>query len=179
MKMQTIFKLLIVLLIVSSCSSDDNGDSVFVLNSENFSGNYRMNSFNEVAHDVYIVNGNETNVKTTLVGDSFEGSYMFNDDGTFIMNAQYNVNETIVEDNNPPQVDDYLQEDNYSGTYTINAANETISLTFIMGEFEDTSTYDIVDFTSNSFKILYTDENNNPADGNTYVLEGEIGLVRL
>lgn len=167
-----------LLLFITSCKKDDDGNTEFSLTSENFAGTYRVSSFNEVTHDVDIDNGVETNTTTTLVGDSFLGTYVFNADGTFVMDAQYNITETVVVENDPPVVDTYTITDDFSGTYSVNAANETLTITYVYNGFEDTSTYNIENFSETQVKITYLDINDNPANGNTYELSGEINLVR-
>lgn len=176
-----IAKLLLVTLLVvcfTSCNKDDNGNSEFSLTMENFSGTYKISSFNERVLDVDIDNGTETNTITTLVGDSFQGTYVFNTDGTYVMDAQYNITETVVVENNPPVVDNYTVSDDLTGTYTINTSDNSLTITYMNGGFVETSTFMIENFSSTGVNLTYIDINDDPSNGNTYDLRGEIGLIR-
>ena len=141
---------LFTLLVVSftNCNKDDNENSEFLLTMENFSATYKISSFNERILDIDINNGTETNTTTTLVGDSFQGTYVFNADGTYVMDAQYNITETVVVENNPPIVDNYTVSDDFTGTYTINTSDSSITITYINGGFTETSTFTIENFSS-------------------------------
>ncbi|HET8803714.1 MAG TPA: hypothetical protein VFM72_03985 [Aequorivita sp.] len=145
---------------------------------ENFSATYKISSFNERILDVDIDNGTETNTTTTLVGDSFQGTYVFNSDGTYVMDAQYNITETVVVENNPPVVDNYTVNDDYTGTYSINTSDDSITITYMDGGFTETTSFMIENFSSTGVTLKYIDIDDNTGDGNTYDLRGEIGLDR-
>jgi len=178
MKIAKLFFITILVIGFTSCNKDDDGNSDFSLTMENFSGTYKISSFNERILDVDIDNGIETNTTTTLVGDSFQGTYVFNSDGTYVMDAQYNITETVVVENNPPVVDNYTVSDDFTGTYTINTSDSSITITYVNGGFTETTTFMIENFSSTGVNLTYIDINDDPADGNTYDLRGEIGLVR-
>jgi len=178
--MKIVKLLLFTILAVSftSCNKDDNGNSEFSLTMENFSATYKISSFNEIILDVDIDNGIETNTTTTLVGDSFQGTYVFNSDGSYVMDAQYDITETVVVENDPPIVDNYTVNDDLTGTYTINTSDNSITITYMNGGFTETTTFGIENFSSTGVNLTYIDIDTNPADGNTYDLRGEIKLVR-
>ncbi len=169
-----LFVVTLALVVVSCKKDDDGGEETFLLNNENLAGTYVMNSYIENVDEVYLINGVPIDSNTNVVGDTFQGSFVFEANGDFSIDVQYRITETITVAGETPLIDTEIIIENYSGTYTLNASAETITLTYIRNGFTENDTYDVTAFSQTQFGMGYTDINNNPTTGESYELTGEI-----
>ncbi|GAB5398513.1 MAG: hypothetical protein Aureis2KO_00980 [Aureisphaera sp.] len=168
-----------IVLAVTSCKKDDDGgDDTFLLNSENLAGTYVMNSYIENIDETYVINGVPIDSNTNIVGDTFQGTTTFDADGNFTIDVQYRITETITVAGETPLIDTEIIIENYSGTYTLNATAETITLTFVINGFTENEMYDVTAFSRTQFGIGYADIANNQTTGESYELVGEIMFDR-
>ncbi|MEZ4778224.1 MAG: hypothetical protein R2786_02445 [Flavobacteriaceae bacterium] len=170
--------LAVMVLTVTSCKKDDDGNGEFSLNLENFAGTYKITSYSEVINDHDIDGTTVINTTTTSVGSDFVGTLVFNANGTYVMDVEFTLDETVVVDNGTPVNDVYYDFIDFSGNYTIDVANETLTINYIYDGVPEMLTYDIVNFNETSATIKFEDINDNPSNGNTYEYVTTITFVR-
>ncbi|MDC8002540.1 hypothetical protein POV27_00625 [Aureisphaera galaxeae] len=175
MNIKKLLLLLTLALTVVSCKKDDDGgDDTFLLNRENLAATYIMNSYIENVDETYVINGVPIDSNTNTVGDTFQGTTTFDADGNFTIDVQYRITETITVAGEAPLINTAIIIENYSGTYTLNATAETITLNYVRDGFNESDTYDVTAFSRTAFGIGYTDINSNSTTGESYELTGEI-----
>ena len=167
------FKLILVLAIsimAFSCGSDDdNTPAGPTLTNELLAGTYNLNFFNTTDVVVTTVPGGTVTTTITEVGDTFGGSNVtFNANGPFTSSFQFRITETTTLQGNDPVVETYIISDSNSGSYTVNDANQTIT---IDGELNDVTLFNATDL-----RLQY---NENGVDGDeSYTYTEELRFTR-
>jgi|GEM_PF-4140086 len=110
----------------------------------------------------------------TIVGDTFQTTVEFQEDGTYIINGQYRVVTTINLTGTPVETSEILSFDNEMGTYTSNANTETITFTGTDGV---DGTWNVVTFNQGQLIITST-TTETTTDGADVTLDSEIRLMR-
>ena len=139
---------LLVLLVATTfigCKSDDDNNS-FLLNAENIAGTYGISLLESSTNTTAEIAGIPVTATATVVGDTFQVDVTFNADGTYVAEGQYRITTTVTADGMTETDTEIIVLDE-TGSYTVNANNETISF--------DAST----DFPSGVFNVTTFTEN--------------------
>ena len=169
MKLLKNLVVLVMIFSLNACSSDE--DSVpYELNNTNLSaGSFDLTYFNSYTTATVDINGLEIISEFSATGETFQFTITFFEDGTYIADGQYVVNETTTVAGQITEQDTYIvDEDNEQGTYVAN--NDAMQLVI------DDDVFDIILFNANELRIslnnIYTEE------GVDFLQTGEIRMVR-
>ena len=169
MKLLKNLVVLVMIFSLNACSSDEDSDQ-YELNNTNLSaGSYDLTYYNSYTTATVDINGLEIISEFSATGETFQFTINFFEDGTYIADGQYVVNETVTVSGQITEQDTYIEDvDNEQGTYVAN--NDAMQL--IM----DDDVFDVILFNANELRIslnnMYTEE------GVDYSETGEIRLVR-
>jgi len=169
MKLLKNLVVLVMIFSLSACSSDEDSDQ-YELNNTNLSaGSFDINylSFDDI--ETVNVNGLDIVTEISGTGETFQFTITFFEDGTYISDGQYVVNETTTVAGQITEQDTYIEDvDNEQGTYVAN--NDAMQLVI------DDDVFDVILFNANELRIslnnMYTEE------GVDFLQTGEIRLVR-
>lgn len=169
MKLLKNLVVLVMIFSLNACSSDE--DSVpYELNNTNLSaGSFDLTYFNSYTTATVDINGLEIISEFSATGETFQYTITFFEDGTYIADGQYVVNQTTTVAGQITEQDTYIvDEDNEQGTYVAN--NDAMQLVI------DDDVFDIILFNANELRIslnnIYTEE------GVDFLQTGEIRMVR-
>ena len=169
MKLLKNLVVLVMIFSLSACSSDEDSDQ-YELNNTNLSaGSYDLTYFNSYTTATVDINGLEIISEFSATGETFQFTINFFEDGTYIADGQYVVNETTTVAGQITEQDTYIEDvDNEQGTYVAN--NDAMQLVI------DDDVFDVILFNANELRIslnnMYTEE------GVDFLQTGEIRLVR-
>ena len=169
MKLLKFLVVLVMIFSLNACSSDEDSDQ-YVLNNTNLSaGSYDLTYFNSYTTATVDINGLEIISEFSATGETFQYTITFFEDGTYIADGQYVVNETTTVAGQITEQDTYIvDDDNEQGTYVAN--NDAMQLVM------DDDVFDVILFNANELRIslnnMYTEE------GVDFLQTGEIRLVR-
>ena len=169
MKLLKNLVVLVMIFSLNACSSDEDSDQ-YELNNTNLSaGSYDLTYFNSYTTATVDINGLEIISEFSATGETFQYTITFFEDGTYIADGQYVVNETTTVAGQITEQDTYIvDEDNEQGTYVAN--NDAMQL--IMND----DVFDVILFNANELRIslnnMYTEE------GVDFLQTGEIRMVR-
>ena len=169
MKLLKNLVVLVMIFSLNACSSDEDSDQ-YELNNTNLSaGSYDLTYFNSYTTATVDINGLEIISEFSATGETFQFTITFFEDGTYIYDGQYVVNQTTTVAGQITEQDTYIvDEDNEQGTYVAN--NDAMQLVI------DDDVFDVILFNANELRIslnnMYTEE------GVDYSETGEIRLVR-
>jgi len=169
MKLLKNLVVLVMIFSLSACSSDEDSDQ-YELNNTNLSaGSYDLTYFNSYTTATVDINGLEIISEFSATGETFQFTITFFEDGTYISDGQYVVNETTTVAGQITEQDTYIEDvDNEQGTYVAN--NDAMQLVI------DDDVFDVILFNANELRIslnnMYTEE------GVDFLQTGEIRLVR-
>lgn len=155
MKLKNYLFIFVATLALVSCKSDDdnNQDTTFLLNSTNLAGTYELTFLESIEEETFLVNNVPVESRITTVGDTFQVDFVVNANGTFSTSGEYRSTETTVVGQADPVIDTEIILLNETGTYVLNANNETLSLTST-GDNESIQ-YSITTFNENEVRLLY------------------------
>ena len=168
MKLLKNFFTIVMVISLTACSSDDSVP--YELNNTNLSaGSFDLNYFNSYTTATVDINGLEITSEFSATGETFQYTITFFENGTYIADGQYVVNETTTVAGQITEQDTYIvDEDNEQGTYVAN--NDVMQLVL------DDDVFDIILFNANELRIslnnMYTEE------GVDFLQTGEIRMVR-
>ena len=138
---------LIVIVSLASCKSDDDNDTPYLLINENFSGLYNLNFLVANVETTVIIGGNPVVVPSTSEGSVFQVDTSFNLNGTYSLGGQFLLTTTITGSGATNEIID-LDE---NGSYQLNDTAKTITITsneeFLNG------TFDVTLFNENELRI--------------------------
>ena len=169
MKLLKNLVVLVMIFSLNACSSDEDSDQ-YELNNTNLSaGSYDLTYFNSYTTATVDINGLEIISEFSATGETFQFTITFFEDGTYIADGQYVVNETTTVAGQITEQDTYIEdEDNEQGTYVAN--NDAMQLVI------DDDVFDVILFNANELRIslnnMYTEE------GVDFLQTGEIRMVR-
>ncbi len=169
MKLLKNLVVLVMIFSLNACSSDEDSDQ-YELNNTNLSaGSYDLTYFNSYTTATVDINGLEIISEFSATGETFQFTITFFEDGTYIYDGQYVVNQTTTVAGQITEQDTYIvDEDNEQGTYVAN--NDAMQLVI------DDDVFDIILFNANELRIslnnIYTEE------GVDFLQTGEIRMVR-
>lgn len=138
-----------------SCSKndDDNAPDPYTLSTTNFVDSYKM-KFLEIkeVETITFGNGTTSTSTSTKVGSVFQNvNYAFNSNHTFTATGLYNTVTTVTDTGGTSTVGDpVIVSLNQSGTYTLNIANSTLTITDDEGE---SSAFEIKDYTETGMTL--------------------------
>ncbi len=172
MKILKIILALIMIVSIASCSSDDDNNQLLLTNA-NLAGVYGIDYLKTVDIETIVFNGIPVTSTTTTEGDTFQIDWTFTENGTFTIEGQYRqVSITVIGNDTTTNTEILLI--NETGTYVLNANNQTIALAF--DSDEDTQVYDIELFNENNLQIRF--EESFVEEDFTSEFSIEIGLSR-
>ena len=169
MKLLKNLVVLVMIFSLNACSSDEDSDQ-YELNNTNLSaGSYDLTYYNSYTTATVDINGLEIISEFSATGETFQYTITFFEDGTYIADGQYVVNQTTTVAGQITEQDTYIvDEDNEQGTYVAN--NDAMQLVI------DDDVFDVILFNANELRIslnnMYTEE------GVDYSETAEIRLVR-
>ena len=138
---------LIVIVSLASCKSDDDNETPYLLINENFSGQYNLNFLVANVETTVIIGGNPVVVPSTSEGSVFQVDTSFNLNGTYSLGGQFLLTTTITGSGATNEIID-LDE---NGSYQLNDTAKTITITsneeFLNG------TFDVTLFNENELRI--------------------------
>ena len=155
MKLLKFLVVLVMIFSLNACSSDEDSDQ-YVLNNTNLSaGSYYLTYFNSYTTATVDINGLEIISEFSATGETFQYTITFFEDGTYIADGQYVVNETTTVAGQITEQDTYIEDDdNEQGTYVAN--NDAMQLVM------DDDVFDVILFNANELRIslnnMYTEE---------------------
>ncbi len=168
--MKLLKSLLVLLVAVSivSCSSDDDSPQ-FVLNNANLSGTHSITYFTTSDTETTNVNGLDVVSEFTTVGDTFQITVIFNENGAYIIDGEYRNNYTVtVAGQIIDEGFEIIDVTNETGNYTTNDSTMEISL--------DGETWDVTLFNENELRIVT--EDSYTENDVLYEYSSEIRMVR-
>ena len=160
------------ILLLFACKSDDDGDQ-FLLTYANLSGVYDMVHFSGNIETTVEIQGIPVTAVTTIVGDTFQVDATFNQNGTYSIEGEYRVTITTTAGGNTETDTEIVVVDD-SGTYQIDANDQTITITSDVDEFN--GTFDITLFNQTQLRIVK--EESSIIDGSTVDSIIELRFVR-
>lgn len=110
----------------------------------------------------------------SIVGDTFQTTVEFREDGVYVINGQYRIVSTIMLGGEIIEDSEILSFDNETGAYTTDANAETITFT---GTDGIDGTWDVVTFTQGQL-IITNVSTETTDDGAEVELTSEIRLMR-
>ena len=169
MKLLKNLVVLVMIFSLNACSSDEDSDQYVLNNTDLSAGNYDLTYFNSYTTATVDINGLEIISEFSATGETFQYTITFFEDGTYIADGQYVVNETTTVAGQITEQDTYIvDDDNEQGTYVAN--NDGMQLVM------DDDVFDVILFNANELRIslnnIYTEE------GVDFLQTGEIRMVR-
>jgi len=174
--MKLVKKIFVVMMIVSlaACKSDDDGAAQFLLTIDNLVGNHDITLFESLEEDTFIINNVPVVSTITTIGDTFQVTLKLNADQTYLLAGQFRITETTIVGNDT-LIDTEILVLNETGTFTINANNLTITLTDGLGG--DSQTWDVALFNETQMNLTFQETGNLENEG-TFVYNEEIRFIR-
>ena len=174
--MNLVKKIFVVMMIVSlaACKSDDDGAAQFLLTIDNLVGNHDITSYESYEEDTYIINNVPVVSTITTIGDTFQVTLKLNADQTYLLAGQFRITETTVV-GNETLIDTEILVLNETGTFTVNANDLTITL--IDGLGGDSQTWDVSLFNETQMNLTFQEAGNLDNDG-TFEYNEEIRFIR-
>ena len=155
-----------------ACKSDDEG-SQFLLSYENLAGLYDLVYFNGNIETTVEIQGIPVTAVTTIVGDTFQVDATFNQNGTYTIEGEYRVTITTTAGGNTETDTEIVVIDD-SGTFQIDANEQTVTITSDLDEFD--GTFDVTLF--NETQVRLVQEESNVVEGATVDSIIELRFVR-
>lgn len=168
--MKLLKPLFLLLMIVSlvSCNSDDDNNQ-FLLNNSNLAGTYSVSLLNSTELQTTNVNGVDFVTTTTTTGHTFQLEIVFFENGNYIVDGLYvedyhrDVEGEVIEDST-----EIIDIDYEEGTYSTNNSSMELVL--------DGETYEVDLFNENEIRVSLEDIW--VEDGDDFVYTEEIRLLR-
>lgn len=171
MKLINFFLMATVVLTLSSCSSDDDGNTVIELTNASIAGTYELTYF-EGSSEYSVVTSNGSVVVTefeTFTADTFtNATYTFNEDGTYVSSGSFRITYEITVTGEDTDTESLIESLDDSGTYSVNTTSKTIT---IDGDVNDVKIF-------NGDKLTITGTDTDVFEGETEVFSFEIRLQK-
>jgi hypothetical protein len=171
-------KLLVVLFVVfiASCSSNDTTNEIYNLTNANIAGTYNIGSLNIDLKATAITSGVPVTISTAKnIGDTFQVDFVMNVNGTYTASGQYRVVTTVTPITGAPITNSEIVVFSDSGSYNVNATTNEIGFTSKTDEFLD-GTFKVTVFNENTFTLTQEFEE---VDGSiTTNGDAEVSFVR-
>lgn len=127
MNLSKILLVLFLSLSIVSCKNNDDDTVLFVLSNTNLAGTHALTFFNVNLDQAFEINGIPVTSNTTVVGDTFQVTAVFGDNGTYTIAGQYRIVTTVtVAGMSETDTEIIVLDEN--GTYQISSNAETLTL---------------------------------------------------
>ena len=153
MKFSKILLLLVIAVSIVSCKSDDDGVVAFTLSNTNIAGTHALNFFLVNLDQSLEFNGIPVTSNTSIVGDTFQVTAVFGDNGTYTISGQYRIVATVTVGGISETDTEIIVLDD-SGTYQINTTDQTITMSGL-NELGD-GVFDVELFNETEFRLTQT-----------------------
>ncbi|MDX1462586.1 MAG: hypothetical protein R3359_05980 [Marinirhabdus sp.] len=176
--MKTLKTLLIAFLATAtliSCKNDDDNNDDFLLNNTNLAGTYDLTFLRADGTTTVEVQGIPVTATTESVGDTFQVTMDFNDNGTFVLDGQYRLVTTVTAAGQTETDSEILVIDNETGNYAIDANAQTITFSNTNQEGFD-AVWDVTLF--NQSEVRLVNETSETNGQGTVMITTEIRFVR-
>lgn len=165
--LKSLFVLFVAVSLIS-CSSDDDNNQ-FVLNNANLSGTHSITYFTTSDTETTNVNGLDVVSEFTTVGDTFQITVVFSENGTYVIDGEYRNNYVVkVAGQIIDEGFEIIDVTNETGDYTTN--NSTMEIVL------DGETFDVTLFNENELRIV--SEDSYTENDILYEYSSEIRMVR-
>lgn len=169
MKFLKILFVLFVVISITSCSSDDEVNQYDLNNANLSAGSFDLNYFSSNTTETVDINGLEVISEFVRTGETFQFTYTFFENGTYIADGQYVVILTTTVAGQIIVEDIYIEDvDNEEGTYVANDG----AMQLVM----DGNIFDVTLFNANELRLVQNDTYTE--DGVDFVVTGEIRMIR-
>jgi hypothetical protein len=145
--------LLVIAVSIVSCKSDDDGVVAFTLSNTNIAGTHALNFFLVNLDQSLEFNGIPVTSNTSIVGDTFQVTAVFGDNGTYTISGQYRIVATVTVGGISETDTEIIVLDD-SGTYQINTTDQTITMSGL-NELGD-GVFDVELFNETEFRLTQT-----------------------
>ncbi|MCB0464107.1 MAG: hypothetical protein KDC78_00320 [Aequorivita sp.] len=178
MKLTKLIFLFVLTLAAVSCSKDDNNDpEPYNLTNANLAGTYKISAVSGNSTSTTNVSGTTVTIATTtVVGDTFQVSIIFNENGTYTATGQYRIVTTITPTGQDPIVSEEILVVDSSGSYSVNSSNQTITFNSNDDSFVE-GLFDVTLFNNTTFNLMQEDVTTD--GGITTTSEANINLTRV
>lgn len=149
-------------------------DGCYLVTNVNLDGTHELTFLESDGTISAEVAGVTVNGTITIIGDTFQTTIEFQENGTYVINGQYRVVSTIMLGGEVIENSEILSFDNETGAYTSDATAETITFTGTGGV---DGTWDVVTFNQGQLIITNT-TTETTVDGAEVTLNSEIRLMR-
>ena len=148
--MKILKQLFLIVLIVSlvSCDSDDDSGTPYLLTNANFAGIYNLNFLLANVETTGVISGVPFTVPSTSEGSVFQVETSFNQNGTYTLVGQFLLTITIAGSNPTPEIIN-LDE---NGTFQLNDTAKTITINSTQELLN--GTFDVTLFNENELRMV-------------------------
>ena len=154
---------------IFSCSSDDEVIQYDLNNANLSAGSFDLNYLSSYTTATVDINGLEIISEFAATGETFQFTITFFENGTYIADGQYVLNETITVSGQITEEDTYIEDvDNEEGTYV---ANDGVMKLAIDGDI-----FDVTLFNANELRLVQNDTYTEY--GVDFVVTGELRMIR-
>ncbi len=174
MKLSKILLILFVSVSVLSCKKDDDSKTSYTLNNANLAGDYDITYLKADVDQVVEINGVPVTSTIRAVGSVFQATVSFTENGTYTASGNYLLTTTVTAGGNSETDEEIITLDD-SGTYSVDANSETISLSGAT-DIGD-GTYEVTLFNEDEIRFVLEDSYSD-TDGNTTDIRSEYRFRR-
>jgi len=173
MKFLKIVLVIIMVVSIASCKSDDDGNSPFNLSNANLAGTYDLTYFTENETVTGTVGGSPITLTFNTTADTYQVEMVYTESGSYTINGAF---RTIVvsSDGSPAEVSIVSIDD--FGTYQVNETAQTLVLTSEGDGISDSQVNTVTLFNETEFRFTFGETYEE--DGDTVVSTAEYRFVR-
>jgi len=156
---------------LTACSSDDDDSVPYELNNTNLSaGSFQVQELSFTYSETFTEDGEIIVYEASGFGETFQLSYTFFENGTYIIDGEYVQKTTISVDGEVvDQTTEIITNNNVTGTYVVNDSTMQIIV-------DEESVFDITLFNENELRISSIDIYSE--NGSNIARSQEIRLIR-
>lgn len=169
MKLTKLLSIILVALIISSCSKDDDGSDAYNFNKDNLTGTYTVNYFQSKEVKTQDVNGFNVTTTTTSTGDTFDVTSNFDSNDVRTINGTYRVKEVKTQGDQTGETAYIVVLNNEKKSYSVNASTSELTI--------GNKTFKVTGFSRTGFKINMT-KSTTENNGDTTVYTEEWGFKK-
>ncbi len=128
MKILKYLLVLVLIVTLASCKSDDDSDPPYLLIYENFAGIHELNFLLANVQTTVVIEGLPITVTSIAEGSVFQIESLFNQNGTYTLEGQFLLTTTTTGGGTSETVEEIIVLDE-NGNYQLNDTAKTINLT--------------------------------------------------